>query len=148
MKKQTMYDLFNFNTESRELLSLFAPRAVWTCCSNHEQSLACGVLRRSRFALVPSHIASRLTGLPFCEPAVILIFRNKEEVQVAVADSNGVLFRRLDTLTYDQYMSTMRHLDCGIIPPSVIPSEGENQKREFILKYLEKQADENAFFVA
>lgn len=148
MKTQTMYDLFNFNTENRELLSLYAPRAVWTCCSNHEQSLACGVLRRSRFALVPSHLASRLTGMPFCEPSVILIFRNREEVQVAVADLNGVLFRRLDTLTYDQYMTIMRHLDCGIIPPSVIPSEGENQKREYILKYLEKHADDKAFFVA
>lgn len=148
MKKQIMYDLFNFRTECHELISNFAPRSLWTLAANHERSLVVGVLKRSRFALVPSHIASRLTGLPFVEPAVILIYRNKEEINVAVADSNGVVFRRLDTLTYDQYMQQMRVLDCGIIPASVDPSQSESVKREYILKWLEKQADEDAFFVA
>lgn len=148
MKTQIMYDLFNFGTECRELLSQFAPRSVWTCCSNHEQALACSVLRRSRFAIVPAHTASRLTGMPCTEPSVILIFRNKEEVNIAVADTNGVLFRRLDTLTFDQFMLQMRQLDATIIPPSVYPSQSEGVKREFILKYLEKHADPQAFFVA
>lgn len=148
MKKQIMYDLFNFGTECRELLSTYAPRSVWTCCSNHEQALACSVLKRSRFAIVPAHTASRLTGLPFTELSVILIYRNKEEVNIAIADSNGVLFRRLDTLTFDQFMLQIRQLDCTMISPSVIPSQSEQVKREYILKYLEKQADDNAFFVA
>lgn len=148
MKKQIMYDLFNFRTECHELISTFAPRSLWTLAANHERSLVVGVLKRSRFALVPSHIASRLSGLPYTEPSVILIYRNKEEIGVAIADSNGVVFRRLDTLTYDQYMHTMRTLDCGIIPASVDPSQGESVKREYILKWFEKQADENAFFVA
>ena len=148
MKTQMLYDLFNFGTECRELLSKFAPRSVWTCCSNHEQALACSVLRRSRFAIVPAHTASKLTGMDYSEPAVILIFRNKTEIQVAVADLNGVLFRRLDTLTFDQFMLQMRQLDCTIIPPAVIPSAHENQKREFIIKWLERHADDNAFFVA
>lgn len=148
MKAQTMYDLFNFGTECRELLSTYAPRSVWTCCSNHEQALTCSVLRRSRFAIVPAHTASRLTGMPYTEPSVILIYRNKEEVNIAVADSNGVLFRRLDTLTYDQFLLQIRQLDCTMIAPSVIPSHNEQVKREYILKYLEKWGDPNAFFVA
>lgn len=148
MKTQTMYDLFNFGTECRELLSTYAPRSVWTCCSNHEQALACSVFRRSRFAIVPAHTASRLTGMPCTEPSVILIFRSGTEVNVAIADSNGVLFRRLDTLTFDQFMLQIRQLDCTMIAPSVIPSHSEQVKREFILKYLEKHGDPQAFFVA
>lgn len=143
-----MTALYNFSDSLNEyLISVFSMRVIGLM-ENYTRSSWVRILRESRFGQVPSYTASQLDGMPHAEPCTTLIYRNAAEIQIVIADSMGVTFKRLDTLTPQQLERVRQILNCNFMAASVQPNEKQQVQREYIISYLEKLSDALNFFIA
>lgn len=148
MKNEILQSLFNFQSECAEYLcSMFTLRQLGLM-ENYVRSCWRRILRESRFAKIPSHIASRLDGLPHSEVCTVLIMRSGREQRILISDSQGVTEKRLDTLTWEQLERVRQLLNCNFMAASVLPSQKDNVCAEYLIQYIEKLPPSENLFVA
>lgn len=148
MKNNVLSSLFNFQTECSEYLcSIFRVNQLGLM-ENYTRSCWYRILKESRFARIPAHIASQLDGLPHAEVCTVLIMRSGREQRVLISDSMGVTEKRLDTLTWEQLERVRQLLNCNLMAPSTIPSQRDNVCMEYLIQYIEKLPPSENLFVA
>lgn len=106
------------------------------------------IIQTSRFALVPSHIVSAITGYPTTEPNVMVMFKNNCDPFIMFSDGADVTTVNLALVSDTLLERICSELFVGMIPASVLPNTKEERKRNALIDALEHYPTSSDFFIA